>query len=184
MASRSLRERALTALRQRIRREPTEEDLNGLFVSVRRSGDRAGAILGATMVEDMLRRALLAKFRTLNAGETDRLFGPDQPLGSFSAKIKLAYALGMCDRRDAQNLDSLRAIRNTFAHDQKPLTFKTAEVHEICHHLHLPPRLRKSRNIARIRFFWVVSDLTARFGAIANPGAPSRFASENKRQSQ
>ena len=136
------------------------------------------------MVEDMLRRALLAKFRPLNNDETDRLFGPDQPLGSFSAKIKLVYALSMCDRRDAQNLDSLRAIRNAFAHDKKPLTFKTAEVREVCRHLHMPPHLQKRRNVSRPRFFWVVSDLTEKFKAIINPDPPTRLPSENKHQPQ
>ena len=180
MASKSLREQALTALRQLIRRPATLPEVNGLFVALRRGDDRTAAILGATLIDDLLKSALLSKFRHLTGDETDRLFGPDQPLGSFSAKIKLAYAMGVCDRKDAQNLEVIRAIRNAFAHNAKPMSFKAAEVYEVCLYLHLPERLGKSHHRPKQKFLWVVADQIEKLSLTAHPDLHAVLASRQK----
>jgi DNA-binding MltR family transcriptional regulator len=49
-------------------------------------------------------------------GGNDDLFDPDRPLGTFSAKITLAYRLGLVDDRVEKCLQLIRKIRNGFAH--------------------------------------------------------------------
>jgi len=49
-------------------------------------------------------------------GGQDNLFDPDRPLGTFSAKIALAYRLNLIDRHIEHSLQMVRKIRNDFAH--------------------------------------------------------------------
>ena len=54
----------------------------------------------------------------------DRLFGQYKPLSSFSAKIEIALAIGVIDKRIHANLNLIRLIRNDFAHEVSPLRFQ------------------------------------------------------------
>lgn len=161
------RETAIKALKARMRREPTADEAKDFFIAIRRGNDRSTAILGASMVEENLKRAILAKLRPLTNDEKDRLFGPSTPLGSLSAKIKIGYALSLYDRATQQDLDTIREIRNAFAHDLKPLTFATPEIKDLCGCLHLPKDA--SRSLSRYRFLWAVSNLVGAFIQIARP---------------
>ena len=164
----SSKEKALKALRSRMRIIPSSQDIDNMFVAFRRGDDRTTAVLGATMVESMLKLAILTKFRKpLSREAEDRLFGPDRPLSTFSAKINLGYALNLCTKQDVHNLDSIRVIRNACAHDAKPTSFTTHEIMEVCRHLHLPPHLQNKRRFLRRQFLWVVGDLSVKFGTIA-----------------
>jgi DNA-binding MltR family transcriptional regulator len=49
-------------------------------------------------------------------GKDDNQFHPDRPLGTFSAKINLAYRLGLLDDKIEHALQLIRKIRNDFAH--------------------------------------------------------------------
>jgi hypothetical protein len=78
--------------------------------------DRAAVILGAAKIDailgELLRRILLP-----NPTNHDDLFDGDGPIGTFSAKIHLAYRLGIIDAAFARALHIVRRIRNDFAHD-------------------------------------------------------------------
>lgn len=94
--------------------------------------DRAVAILITIQVEDALRRALVRWLRSLTRDEYDNLFGIMQPLSSFSAKIRLCYAMGIIGSQTRDELDLMRTIRNAFAHSGRELTFGTYEVKSAC----------------------------------------------------
>ncbi len=49
-------------------------------------------------------------------GGQDNLFDPDRPLGTFSAKINLAYRLGLISDDIEHAMQMIRRIRNEFAH--------------------------------------------------------------------
>jgi hypothetical protein len=69
--------------------------------------DRGAVILLATAVEDVLEKRLRRAMIKLSEDESARLFGADAPLGSFSAKTKIAYALGYIDREAVRMIDLL-----------------------------------------------------------------------------
>jgi DNA-binding MltR family transcriptional regulator len=50
------------------------------------------------------------------------------PLGTFSARIKMAYSLGLVTKRQHADLDRLRRIRNEFAHNWEPMSFNDQKV--------------------------------------------------------
>lgn len=78
--------------------------------------ERAIAILGGTFL-DMALQHILYSFFPEDEKEVEKLFGQDQPLGTFSGKITICYCLGLIDRMVKDDLNLVRKIRNKFAHD-------------------------------------------------------------------
>lgn len=93
--------------------------------------DRGAVILLTTAVEDQLTRRIKIEMVSLTADQTNRLFGPDAPLGSFSAKIKLGYALGVIDSDVACMCDLLREMRNACAHSGRAVSFADGELSDV-----------------------------------------------------
>lgn len=75
-------------------------------------------IVGASKVDqllfDILSLHLLPK--QANAKEQDELLEGDTPLGTFSARIKACYRLGLIDKKLCVALEKLRKLRNPSAH--------------------------------------------------------------------
>src|SRR5207245_320315 len=59
-------------------------------------GERTLVIGGAARIDVAIERLLRAVMQH-HPGGNDNLFDPDRPLGTFSAKISLAYRLGLLD---------------------------------------------------------------------------------------
>lgn len=101
----------------------SEDDVCLAAVAFRRETDRGAIILATTALEDELQRALIAVFQPLNSTEKDELFGFEAPLRSFSAKIRLAYALGILDKPRKRIAEVVRVMRNTCAHAGQATSF-------------------------------------------------------------
>jgi DNA-binding MltR family transcriptional regulator len=56
------------------------------------------------------------------------LEGFNAPLGTFSARIKMAYSLGLITKHQHADLDQLRRIRNEFAHNWEPTSFNDQKI--------------------------------------------------------
>lgn len=101
--------------------------------------DRAFALLQSVELENSLRQLFAIKFRPgLNSEERRMLYGPDSSLGSFAAKIGLAYALEYIGPITRDDLELVRLIRNSFAHSARPLSFKLGVVADVCAKLQFP----------------------------------------------
>jgi hypothetical protein len=90
--------------------------------------DRGTVILLATSLEDAIQDAIQHRFVDLNSDEKSRIFGPDAPLGSFSAKLRIAHALGLLNRKEMMQIDLLREARNACAHNRGPISLKTPQL--------------------------------------------------------
>lgn len=86
--------------------------------------DRAAVILGAARMDVALYDLLTARLLP-SPTSTDELFDGEAPLGSFSAKINMAYRLGLIEAAFARALHILRKIRNAFAHEVAGCTLAT-----------------------------------------------------------
>ena len=53
----------------------------------------------------------------------DRLLDFQGPLGTFSSRINLVYGLGLIREDQFEDLDTIRRIRNGFAHSHQPIGF-------------------------------------------------------------
>jgi hypothetical protein len=78
--------------------------------------DRAAVILGAAKLDLALRELLTKRFMPNPSGQDD-LFDADKPISTLSARINVAYRLGLIDKPFAKSLHLVRKIRNEFAHE-------------------------------------------------------------------
>ena len=78
--------------------------------------DRAAVILGVAKL-DLLLYQIFQKHLVSNPGGEDKFLDSDGPLVTFSAKINLAYRLGLTDNSVTRALHLIRKIRNDFAHE-------------------------------------------------------------------
>ena len=94
-------------------------------------------LIAASRIDDDL-KSLLNSVMLHESGGSDRLFGNDRPLGSFSSRIILAYRLGLIDRDFESFLQTLRKLRNDSAHASTPLDIS------------IPPHIDRVRSLFQI----------------------------------
>jgi hypothetical protein len=107
---------------------PNEPDYlsNEFVAALKGESDRACAILGASLLEELLLRLFQ---KSLLEDAPKELFEGNGPLSTFSGRIKLAYFLGMISTDEYSELDLIRRIRNDFAHAfDHQLSFDTKPV--------------------------------------------------------
>ena len=95
--------------------------------------ERTITILGGTFLEMALEHTLRAFFPE-DEKEVDKLFEYNQPLGTFSSKISMAYCLGLIDKMIKEDLTLVRKIRNRFAHDLF-VNFEDQQIKSWCYNL-------------------------------------------------
>jgi hypothetical protein len=109
-------------------RETMEKEFYG-------DSDRACGILYAGWVELLIESTLKQVFKKEVSA---KLLDFEGPLGTFSAKIMMAYGLGVFGTKTNHDLLLIRTMRNGFAHCQLPLRFQLPEVKAVCDHFLIP----------------------------------------------
>jgi hypothetical protein len=98
--------------------------------------DRARIILAASILDQLLRFLILAHFPEIDdedmAQVNDLFEGDSAPLGSFSSRIKIGFALGIFGPKTKQDLERIKAIRNACAHSRVAVHFEAPEVAGEC----------------------------------------------------
>lgn len=106
----------------------TDDDLKGIIDALFDESDRGCILVGAAWVEDCLDKLLRATFKRASGignKELDKLLSYEEknpPLASSTARVKVAEALGLFNRRIGRSLRSLLNYRNAAAHWRKGLT--------------------------------------------------------------
>jgi hypothetical protein len=77
--------------------------------------ERGAVLLGSARIDFALEK-LLKSIMSPHPDGNDNLFQSDRPLGTFSAKISLAFRLSLIDKTIEHALQMTRKIRNDFAH--------------------------------------------------------------------
>lgn len=158
--------------------EPTKAHIKSIEAEMYSGPDRGAAVILAALAEKSLEHLLRMALRPQG---TNELFDFNRPLGAFSAKIQMAYALKLIGPIVKSDLNIIRAIRNQFAHSRLPIRFTTLEVKDACKHLQLPDlpgvllnfrmlntvseaRLRQAsdKNHPRTRYFTACNEITQR----------------------
>jgi DNA-binding MltR family transcriptional regulator len=104
---------------------------------IEESSDRAAAIVASALVEDHLMTVLKDRFHH-DERIMRELFQGSGPLAPFSTKIKLAFLTGLLSARACKDLQTIRKIRNEFAHKLSNLTFETQNVKALAMSLTIP----------------------------------------------
>jgi len=103
--------------------------------AVLQSTHASTCLTAATMVDEQIAEALRLKMVNLNADLRKKLFKPYGPLSTFSARIDIAYALGMLSKDIAKEAHTIRGIRNDFAHATKRVNIDSPGIKEECEKL-------------------------------------------------
>ncbi len=124
------RKQMIAALKAYARAPITDATIDAHAKSIEAESDRGAIIITAAMIEDTLTQALRKKVAHLNSKEVSDLFDHSGPMGTFSAKIKNAQAMGIVDRTTRSHIEVIKEMRNACAHSQRPLTFADSELRE------------------------------------------------------
>ena len=102
-------------------------DLNRLYRTLDDLDERGLVLSLAAFAEEAL--GLLLRAFLIQGEATNRLIdGFNAPLGTFSARVKMAYALGLIAEDQYADLEHLRKIRNEFAHSWKLISFSEPRI--------------------------------------------------------
>ena len=77
----------------------------------------------------------MTRFVALNRRDEIEIFKDYGPLSTFKAKVDIAFALGLYDRKIRKDLHTVRRIRNKFAHSSEPMGFDHNQVADECRKL-------------------------------------------------
>jgi DNA-binding MltR family transcriptional regulator len=123
------------------------------------ASDRAVGIVIASIVEIRLTRFIKDCFVPDPTVE-DQLFHSSGPLGSFAAKIRLAYLMGLVSKECHADLETLKNIRNEFAHQLDKGSFQTPSIRDKCKNLKLIDKYAINEGEG------ILGDQTASFGLV------------------
>jgi len=107
-----------------------DTSINSFLTEFQEESDRAAAVLGPAMLDELLKDLLNATFVSHDVGK--KLTGNMMPIGTLSARITLAQAIGLISELEARDLHRMRNIRKKFAHQLHGLSFDTQSIRDSC----------------------------------------------------
>ncbi len=96
--------------------------------------DRTAAITGASFLEYALRKAICMHFKADHSDpEFNYIFeNGEAPYRELAGRSRLAKALGIISKEEFLTLETIRHIRNGFAHTMAAIDFDTPEIVDYC----------------------------------------------------
>jgi DNA-binding MltR family transcriptional regulator len=95
---------------------PHLEEFLAFLPKLAKESERGMVLIGTSFIDELLKRTLLA-FLVEDSQCVKLVDGFNAPLGSLSTRTAAAYALGLISEKENAEADTLRRIRNRFAHD-------------------------------------------------------------------
>lgn len=112
----------------------TEQDLkifSDFLKEFQSETDRGAVLVGAAFIDDRLERLLISHLLDSTISK-ELVSGNNAPLGTFSSRIKMNYALGLITELEFKECEIIRRIRNEFAHSIHGMSFKNQKIHSMC----------------------------------------------------
>jgi DNA-binding MltR family transcriptional regulator len=164
---------SIETLKQLTRTFPDTSDMYAMIRLLTAPGaERALAITVSALLERALEACITSALKWPSEEEANKevkvLFFGDGPLSSFSSKIKIGYALGLYGKIVRDDLDTVREVRNAFAHSTAHIDFRTPAVAVVCDRLKLfesimPDEVTPRPLLAAARFTVISQALTGLF---------------------
>jgi hypothetical protein len=141
---------------------PTPEELKSFFDSIYDLDARAAALILSSLADNLLETCIALHFVQLSKVRFNRMFrAPTAPLGTFSAKIAVAFALGIINSEVRSQLDRIRRIRNAFAHAMLTVSFEETPIAKECkkldHNRLIPGITTFAEDSPRHRYYWATT---------------------------
>jgi hypothetical protein len=119
-------------------------DIARFSMDLEGESDRATVIIAAAKLDQLLRDLIVARLVPSSKSEDDLVDGDRRPLGAFSARIAIAFRIGLIDAEVARSLDLIRRIRNEIAHEARLASLSSDEhikrVKELARPFHRDPK--------------------------------------------
>jgi hypothetical protein len=113
-------------------RQPLE-DFESYLQEIGDKSDRACALVTAAALDHVMIELIRTKFNKLEDDDDAAIFfGEAAPVGTFAARTMLSFAFGFIDQSQKSDLDSIRRIRNAFAHAAASVRFDTKLIANEC----------------------------------------------------
>lgn len=142
--------KSITSLRDLTRQRPTLPEILVMpHYHETTSDDRTIAVMQAANIENSIQECIAILLnphpeKKISDDQIKELFLRDgAPIGTFSAKIKVAHAMEVFGDKTRSDLDRIRAVRNAFAHARKPINFATPAVETVCSQLRVQTLIKR-----------------------------------------
>lgn len=107
--------------------------------TIKNQNDRTIVIVSASILEVQLEK-IIKCFMIEDKKIDENLFSSNAPLSTFSAKIKMCYYLGLISEHEYNTLNTIRKIRNEYAHGIFIKEFNDVrQIESLCRNLSIPP---------------------------------------------
>lgn len=113
---------------------PHLKDFLAFLDHLNNESDRGRVLIAASMLDDLLQQIIRSIL--IPGKSTDRLtIGFNAPLGTFSSKIEIAFAMGVISEREYKDIVTIKNIRNKFAHNIA-VSFDDNAIIDLCKNLY------------------------------------------------
>ena len=120
------------------RKDLNEYNWELFFEEFQEETPRSAVIISGAFLDALL-RDLLATFMIDSKKDVDELLGSEKdaekPLGSFGARKKAAYCLGLINETEYHDLKIIQKVRNKFAHKMHGFSFEDFAIVNLCNSL-------------------------------------------------
>ena len=113
---------------------------NALNTTLAEESDRACIVLVVAWVDYFLKVKLMNEFSKGSAKARKQLFSLNGAFATFSAKLNAAFCAGWIDSDVYHDLQTIKKLRNEFAHSVEPLTLNDERVLALLESLRVPRR--------------------------------------------
>ncbi len=112
---------------------PHLAEFSAFLPELNKETDRGMVLIATSFIDELIRRTLLA-FLLESDTSSSLVEGFSAPLGSLATRCAAAFALGLISERELQEADTLRKIRNQFAHHVH-VSFENQSIRDLCKNL-------------------------------------------------
>ncbi|QIO60657.1 transcriptional regulator [Rhizobium leguminosarum] len=112
---------------------PHLKDFAEFVPELNQESDRGATLIATGFLDELFKQILLAFFVDKKASLA-LVEGFNAPLGTFSTRIASAAALALISERERAEADTLRRIRNEFAHSVQ-VSFQDQRIRDLCENL-------------------------------------------------
>jgi len=113
---------------------------NAFSASLAEESDRARIIVVASWIEEFLKVKLMNEFSKGNPDARKDLFANNGPFATFSGKINAAFCAGWIDGDVYHDIQVIRKLRNSFAHDYNAMSLDEEPCRKLVESLRVPRR--------------------------------------------
>jgi DNA-binding MltR family transcriptional regulator len=121
---------------------PLSKDFESDFVEtiriadeLKHESDRGVVLVVAAFLDEQLEMLLTRHFIDDPKVAAELLSSGSGPLGTFSSRMKLAYCLDLIHPQQYKDLQTIRKLRNEFAHSHIRVSFESDRIRDLCANL-------------------------------------------------